>query len=124
MAAPESTNLQVNFKTRAGTLINVYATDEADLSAKLGSIESVAPQISALEGVLNAGSAAASITAPPSQQGSRPPFDSAPGGGSASPSCVHGVRVFRKGVSKAGKPYEAWFCPSTDRNAQCKPEWA
>lgn len=42
---------------------------------------------------------------------------------SATPSCVHGGRTFRSGVNKQGKPWQAWFCPSPDRNAQCDPEW-
>ncbi len=128
MPAPETTALQINFKTRAGTLINIYAVDEADLSAKLEQIESVSSQIGALEGVLNAASSASGISAPPSAQPTGSTFprqaeapSNAPS--SAAPSCVHGVRRFKEGISKAGKPYKMWACPSSDRNAQCSPEW-
>lgn len=122
MPASESTQLQVNLKTRGGTLINVYAADSAELSSMLEEVESVAAQIGALEGILNAASAASGIAAPPSQQ-SRGASSPSPAAGSATPSCVHGPRVYRKGVSKAGKPYEAWFCSNPDRDSQCKPEW-
>lgn len=124
MAAPETTALQVNFKTRAGTLINLYAVDEADLSAKLEQIEGVAPQIAALEGVLNAVSAAGNISAPPSAQGAGNGASSPSGAPSgAVPSCVHGPRIFKEGVSKAGNPYKMWACTNRDRDSQCKPEW-
>lgn len=37
--------------------------------------------------------------------------------------CTHGEMTYREGVSKAGKPYRAFFCPSRDRNDQCAPQW-
>lgn len=127
----ENLGLQVNFKSRGGTLINLYASDIADLSVKLEEIESVAAQIGALEGVLNANSAASGISAPPSaQSGSEVPSRPAQGppGGTqlsqgAAPSCAHGPRTFKSGISKAGKPYKLWACSSYDRNDQCQPEW-
>lgn len=38
--------------------------------------------------------------------------------------CIHGERTYREGVSKAGKPYKAFFCGSGDKDDQCSPEWA
>lgn len=120
MPAPDNTGLQVNVKTTGGTLINVYASDEADLSAKLEVIERVAPQVAAIEGVYHAASAVSSVAAPPSQQPQQ--GEGAPG---AAPTCNHGARIWRQGVAKAtGKPYKMWACPSQDRNAQCPPQWA
>lgn len=130
MPASESTGLQVNFKTPAGTLINLYATDSADLSSKLEDIEGVASQIAALEGVLSAASVAGGISAPPSHQtAGNPPSrpsngpSSPPPAAGAAPSCAHGPRQFKSGISKAGKPYKLWACPSSNRNDQCPPEW-
>lgn len=130
MPASDNTGLQVNFKTPSGTLINLYATDSADLASKLEDIEGVASQIAALEGVLTAASRASGISAPPSHQSagnppSRPstPPSSAPAPSGAAPSCAHGPRQFKSGISKAGKPYKLWACPSFDRNDQCSPEW-
>ena len=129
MPAPESTQLQVNLKTPMGTLINIYATDEADLSAKLEQVEKVAPQIAALEGVFTAASNAAGIAAPPSRQtpgnppsrpGNDPSSGSTPPG--AAPSCAHGPRIYRSGVSKAGKPYKLWACTARG-SEQCDPQW-
>jgi hypothetical protein len=131
MPAPENTGLQVNFKTPNGTLINIYAVDNAELSQKLEDIEGAAPQIAALEGVLSAASRASGITAPPSAQTpanppSRPSTGPSSGGGlagGAAPSCSHGPRVYKSGVSKAGKPFKLWACTSTNRNDQCSPQW-
>ena len=125
MAAPDTTAFQVNIKSPGGTLLNIYATDAADLSQKLEELESHAAQIAAIEGVFGAVSHAAPIAAPPSQQvpGNAPssPGNGAPG---AAPSCVHGPRIFREGVSKStGKPYKMWACSNPDRNTQCKAEW-
>lgn len=56
------------------------------------------------------------------QGGARPPQQSAPSG--ETKTCQHGEMVFKSGVSKSsGKPYKGFFCPSNDRNAQCKPEF-
>lgn len=38
--------------------------------------------------------------------------------------CQHGERVYREGINGSGKPYKGHFCPSNDRDNQCKPEWA
>lgn len=57
------------------------------------------------------------------QQGQqRPPQQQAPNG--ETKTCQHGEMVFRSGVSKSsGKPYKGFFCPSSDRNDQCKPQF-
>lgn len=54
------------------------------------------------------------------------PAPAAPQGppGVQAPTCPHGVREYKSGVSKQGKPYKMWACPETNRDAQCKPEWA
>lgn len=130
MPASETTGLQINLKSPGGTLINLYATDEADLSQKLGQIEAIVPQVVALESVLAAAGNVAHLTAPvaaqrtpdgPPTRSVTPPGAAAPAG--AAPSCAHGARTFKSGISKAGKPYKLWACPSFDRNDQCAPEW-
>jgi hypothetical protein len=37
--------------------------------------------------------------------------------------CSHGIRVWREGTSKAGKPYAGWYCTSRDQSNQCPPEY-
>ena len=130
MPAPDNTAFQVNIKSPGGTLLNIYAVDAADLSQKLEELESHAAQIGAIESVFAAVSNAAPISAPPSHQpAGNPPSrpsnspPSAPPAAGAAPSCAHGPRRYKQGVSKAGKPYKMWACPSSDRNNQCPPEW-
>ena len=123
---PEGTVLQANFKTRQGTLLNVYASNAAELSQLLEELEATATQVAALEGVLGAASAAAPVAAPPSQQPKPQGTPIAkPSGGGAAPTCQQGCgpKVYREGTSKAGKPYKAWFCSNPNREAQGKPEW-
>ncbi len=94
--------MQLNFKTPAGTLINLYAEDAAMLSQQLQELEGLHSQVKIVEEVLGVG-ATASIQRQPQKQ--------APQGPSASgaPQCPHGERQLVK------KPnYEAWFC--------CKPK--
>lgn len=51
------------------------------------------------------------------------------GGGNGAPNnesryCAHGEMAWKSGTSKTtNKPYAGWFCTSSDRNNQCKPEW-
>jgi hypothetical protein len=45
------------------------------------------------------------------------------GGQGQAPSCPHGVRVYKAGVSSAGKPYKMWACQMPQGPDQCKPEW-
>ena len=45
------------------------------------------------------------------------------GGTGPAPTCPHGVKEYKSGVNKQGRPYKMWACPSSDRNNQCKPEW-
>lgn len=51
----------------------------------------------------------------------RPQYQEAPNGEKRF--CSHGEMSFKSGVSKAGKPYKGFFCPSRDRNDQCKAQF-
>ncbi|WP_280350424.1 hypothetical protein [Nocardia abscessus] len=51
----------------------------------------------------------------------KPAYQQAPGGEKRY--CAHGEMAFKSDVSKAGKPYKGFFCPSTDRNDQCKAQF-
>ena len=62
MAAPDSTKLQVNFKLADGTLINIYATTQAELEANLQSISDLAQLILATGGDLGKGANVAYAT--------------------------------------------------------------
>lgn len=72
MTAPQSTKLQVNFKTSGGTLINAYADNPDQLVDELSALESLAGTIVAVEGIFAAASAVAPVAAPPSQYAPNP----------------------------------------------------
>ncbi len=116
MPASPDDRLQCNFKTPAGTLINIYAKDAAELSALLEDLEGASPQITAVEEMFRATAAAAPVAGPPSKQ-------AAPFGDSAVPSCNHGARVFKSGTGKKG-PWSAWMCPAQREDpSRCEPIW-
>ena len=127
MAAPDSTKLQVNFKLADGTLINIYATTQAELEANLQSISDLAQLILATGGDLGKGANVAyatkalggTVVAEPVWAAKSAP--AAPAG--SVPTCVHGpMKHVPGGVSKkTGKPYDAFYsCVSSDRDNQCK----
>ncbi len=37
------------------------------------------------------------------------------------PTCIHGNRTHRSGTSKAGKPYDGYYCPEKTISEQCSP---
>ena len=116
MPASQDDRLQCNFKTPAGTLINLYAKDAAELSSLLEDLEGTAPQITAVEEMFRATAAAAPVTGPPSKQ-------TAPPSGSVVPSCGHGARVWKSGTGKKG-PWSAWMCPAPrEDSSRCEPVW-
>jgi len=103
--------MQLNFKTPAGTLINLYAEDAAMLSAQLQELEGLHTQVKIVEEVLGMG-ATATIQAP------------ATPGADGSPQCKHGARIHRTGTGKTGKQWSAWFCPTPKGTEdQCEPQW-
>lgn len=54
------------------------------------------------------------------------PYQAPPqtGGAGSAPTCPHGVREFRSGVSqKTGRPYKMWVCSEPQGPSQCKPEF-
>ncbi len=54
MAAPESTKFQINYKLADGTLVNLYATNQAELEASLGSIADLSTLITTTGSALGA----------------------------------------------------------------------
>ena len=122
--ATEGTKLQVNFKTPDGSLINVYASDAADLEKQLTTIQDTASLIASVSASLGTTSAVATVTtiaggtviSQPSQQVAQ----SASYGNN---SCKHGARTQRNGVNaKTGKPWVGYFCPTPKGTPdQCDP---
>ena len=137
MAAPDSTKLQANFKLADGTLINVYASSQAELEAQLTTLQDVAELIkstsTALGSAGNFAYAAKAFSATPVVD--TPPFNNAPAttGGAQevrdrygnlwiynhpqAPECARGKMVLKHGTAQAtGKPYKGWYDPAAGPN--------
>jgi hypothetical protein len=113
---------QLNFKTSAGTLVNVYlySYDEAEIKQALESIANVTPEIQAVETLYNAqGVLRDALGATPVEQSA---VKSAPAS-SGSKACKHGEMTFRNGTSAKG-PWKGYFCPSPKGTPdQCEPQF-
>ena len=127
----EEWKLQVSYKLATGDLINVRAQTADELSILLEGIGDFATQIHATQRMLTTGGTLAPLSttgtttsiapppysAPPQAQG--PSDTSTPGAG---PTCVHGARKYKSGISsKTGNPYAMWVCPLPQGADQCRP---
>jgi len=135
----EDWKLQVSYKTSTGDMINVRAQTADELSVLLEGVGDYATQIAATQRLLSGVSTVAPLSissstenitqstysAPSQGQGPSltPPPSAITPTGTASPTCVHGARIFRSGTSKTtGKPYAFWACPTPQGTPdQCKP---
>jgi hypothetical protein len=121
MANNVDTKLQANFKMANGDLINVYAVDQADFENQLTAILDTVELIKAVSNSLMGRVVTTQVDAWTIKEAVGVVADTL--GGEAQPTCKHGYMEFKTGVSKAGKPYKCWSCPSKDRKDQCPPTW-
>ena len=121
MANNVDTKLQANFKMANGDLINVYAVDQADFENQLTAILDTVELIKAVSNSLMGRVVTTQVDAWTIKEAVGVVADTL--GGEAVPSCKHGYMEFKTGVSKAGKAYKCWSCPSKDRKDQCPPTW-
>jgi hypothetical protein len=114
MAASADTALQVNYKLADGTLVNVYAKDQAHLESLLTSLGDVSSLILATSSALGINnSPAANIANMQAQLGAVEV--------SADKVCKHGAMTKRSGTGAKG-PWSGWFCPSPKGTPdQCQP---
>ena len=129
----EDWKLQVNYKLPTGDLINIRANSADELSVLLEGIGDYATQIHATQRMLaSAGTLAplsttASTTSTTPPPYSIPPQAQAPSASAAAPvqggpTCQHGPRKYKSGISsKTGNPYAMWVCPMPQGADQCKP---
>jgi len=135
----EEWKLQVSYKTPAGDMINIRSNTADELSVLLEGIGDYSTQIAAVQRLVVGAYNVAPLGTTPSTQGTMQSTYSAPSQGqgpsltpppsaitptgTASPTCVHGARIFRSGTSKTtGKPYAFWACPTPQGTPdQCKP---
>jgi hypothetical protein len=121
MANNPDTKLQANFKMANGDLINVYAVDQADFEAQLTAIQDTAELIKAVSNTLMGRVTATQVDPWTIKEAVGVVAEVL--GGEVQPSCKHGYREIKSGISKAGKAYKCWSCPSKDRKDQCPPTW-
>ena len=119
----EDWKLQVSYKTPSGDMINVRANTADELSVLLEGIGDYSPQIAAVQKLITGAYNVAPLSTPSSTPSITPPVSSVPDQAKAqSPTCIHGPRVFRSGISKkTGQPYAFWSCPQPQGVDQCKP---
>jgi hypothetical protein len=128
----ENWKLQVSIKTPVGDLINIRANTADELSVLLEGISDFSTQIAATQKMVSGAYTASPLGTTGSTVESQPaptystaqtPQASATAGGMSTPTCIHGARIFRQGVSKTtGKPYAFWACPTPQGTPdQCKP---
>ena len=121
MANNVDTKLQANFKMPNGDLINVYAVDQADFEAQLTAVQDTVELIKSVSNSLMGRVVTTQIDPWTIKDAVGVVADTL--GGEAQPTCKHGYMEFKSGVSKAGKAYKCWSCPSKDRKDQCPPTW-
>lgn len=128
----ENWKLQVSMKATNGDLINVRANTADELSVLLEGIADYSHQVAATSKAIAAaytvlplatGGTTQDTAQQPSFVPTQAPTPSVGAGGMSTPTCVHGARIFRQGVSKTnGKPYAFWACPTPQGTPdQCKP---
>ena len=125
MSASETTKFQVNFKSPAGTLINVYADTVVDGIAQMQEMLGAIPIIIEVEQALTSGN----ITVPPIVN-TAPAYVPQVAPVAAAPAaqghtCKHGAMVQRSGNNKnTGKPWTGYFCPAPKGTPdQCEPQF-
>ena len=130
----EDWKLQVSYKTPSGDMINIRANTSDELSVLLEGIGDYSTQIAAVQrlvvGAYNTaplGTAPTTVgteqftnSAPPQAQA--PSAMGAPSQQQGGPTCQHGPRKYKSGISsKTGNPYAMWVCPMPQGADQCKP---
>ena len=116
MAANADTALQINYKLPDGTLVNVYAKDQAHLETLLTAVADTATLITATAASIGANTTpAANVANMKVQLGAEEV--------KADKTCKHGAMNFRSGANAKGK-WQAWMCPSPKGTPdQCEPIW-
>jgi len=139
MAAPESTKFQINYKLSDGTLINIYATTQAELESSLTIISDISTLITSTGSSLGTTnqSGGGAISYAKKVLNATPVSNITTGGGetlqdkygtmwtygrSDAPDCINGKMIFGAGISKNGKPYKGWFDPTKGPKPVAKPE--
>ena len=123
----EDWKLQVSYKTPGGDMINIRANTADELSVLLEGIGDYSHQIAAVAKLVQGAYVVLPLATSPSTPSTPPSTSSAPAptsnpGLSATPTCPHGARIHKSGISsKTGKAYAMWVCSLPQSPEQCKP---
>lgn len=116
--AAENVALQVNFKTADGTLINIYAKNQADLEAQLTAIQDSSALISSVSKSLTD---ATSVNV--AVNNIKKTFTAATPVNGDAPTCAHGAMSYREGVGQKG-PWKGWMCAAPKGTTpKCETVW-
>ena len=117
MAASQDTALQINYKLPDGTLVNVYAKDQAHLETLLTSVSDLSTLILATAVQLGANNSTAGNMANMKVQLGAQEI-------SGDKECKHGPMVLKSGTNAAGKNWKGWMC-NAPKGAldKCEPIW-
>jgi hypothetical protein len=125
MAAPDNAKLQANFKwEKDGSMINVYAANQAEFETLLTAIQDTAPLFISVQETLKGLSRinGVAVTPPVPQAAPAVPAPVAPAANG--PACIHGPMLYKEGVGSKG-PWKGYQCPAKLPIAQkCKTIWA
>jgi hypothetical protein len=118
--------IQVSIKSSASKdadMINIRANTADELSVLLEGVSGYSTQIAATAKMVQAAYNTLPLATQSSTQDTTPKVSSVPDQArTASPTCMHGPRVFKSGISKkTGQPYAFWSCPQPMGADQCKP---
>ena len=127
-------NYVVNVKTKAGTIVTVRGDTAQELADNITALAnlSVNDHISGLEELFFGPSAVSVVTqalgATVIEETPKPSFAPVPPPSAPTQTiagtrtCQHGTLTPRKGVGAKGE-WKAYFCPSTNKQDQCQPQW-
>lgn len=122
MAAPETTKFQINYKLADGTLVNLYATSQAELESSLTSISDLATLVTTTGttlGTTTQSSGSGAIAYAKKALGATVVSASE----ANAPDCKHGTMSFRSGVGQKG-PWKGWMCAAPKGAAdKCDTVW-
>ena len=121
MSATQGIAYQANFKTPAGTLLNIYAENGGDFADQLDAFPEFLAKIVAIESQIVPASVVAQHVpvAAPAMQPQQPAAPPAQGDEHVC-NCGIPMRFVQAGVSKAtGKPYRAFYACAQPRGQQC-----
>ena len=124
--ASEDYKLQVSIRTDKASnadMINIRANSAEELSVLLEGVADFAHQIAATAKAVSGAYVVLPLATSTSTVDTVQQVFSVPDQARlASPTCIHGARQHRSGVSKKnGQPYAMWVCPEPMGATQCKP---